>query len=77
MTKTARACRLRREGQERGAIAHQVFVGCVRTIPLEHREGGVVQRAPFAITEYGRDGEDALSPAASSFLQANSGEVWR
>ena len=38
----ARACCLGRKAQQRGAVLHELFVGCVRPIPLEHRERRMV-----------------------------------
>ena len=57
--------------------AHQRLVGLIRAIPFEHREFGMMQRAALAIAEDVGEVEISSSPAASSFLQANSGEVCR
>ena len=68
--------RLGRQRQQRRAVLHQHLVGLVRPVPFQHGELGMVQRrrargcgTPVPKLKM------RLSPAASSFLQANSGEV--
>ncbi len=65
------------EPQQRRAVLHQPLVGLARPIPFQHGERRVVQRAALAIAEGGAKVKIFSSPAASSFLQANSGEVCR
>ena len=49
-----------------------------RPVPFEHGELRMVQGPALAVAEHPGEGEAIrVSPAASSFLQANSGEVWR
>ena len=72
-----RARRLRREPQQRRAIALQRRGRLADPVPFEHREFRRVQRAALAIAEHPGEREDPRSPAASSFFIANSGEVCR
>ena len=60
--------------EDRRAILHQRLVGLARPIPFEHGEFRVVQRPALAVAVHtGEARRSAVSPAASSFLQANSG----
>jgi hypothetical protein len=75
--KRSGAHRLGRQRQQAVAVGHQGLVGLAGPVPLQHRELGAVQRAALAVAPNAGEIEDLVSPAASSFLQANSGEVCR
>ena len=67
-----------RQRQEGGAVGHQRLVRLAGAIPFEHGEFGMMQRRRArGCGRRGRSRTMRRSPAASSFLQANSGEVCR
>ena len=60
------------------AIVHHRLIGLAGAVPFEHGEFRRVQRRRArGCGRRGRSRRSVVSPAASSFFMANSGEVWR
>ncbi len=74
--KPSDAGRLRGMGDHDDAVGHDGVIGRIGAIPFQHGEFGKMQIAAFAVAKHPRKLENLLlRPAASNFLQANSGEV--
>ena len=68
---------LRRQPHQRQAVRDHRVIVFARPVPFQHGEFRRMQPPAFPVAEDAGEIEDFVSPAASSFLAANSGEVCR
>jgi len=64
-------------GDDDDGVGHHRVIGRIGAVPFQHGELGQMQIAALAIAKHPGEFEIFGSPAASNFLQANSGEVRR